>query len=126
MRVIHGDAVPGSHLPFSPAVESGGFVFVSGQASVDRDGNIVRGTFEQEMRLSMENLKRVLAGANLGFCDIVQVRAYVARKEDLPQYNTLYAEYFQPPLPARTTLIGVLADVLLFEIDAVAKTRDTE
>ena len=39
-----------SHLPFSAAVEANGFVFVSGQASVDDQGVIVSGDFEQEMR----------------------------------------------------------------------------
>lgn len=115
---------PRQHLPFSPAVESGGFVFVSGQASVDDAGRIVRGTFEEEMRRTMDNLRRVLAGAGLSLGDVVQVRAYVDRRDDLPLYNALYAEYFPQPMPARTTLIGVLADVLLFEIDAVAKVRE--
>ena len=109
---------------FPPAVESGGFVFVSGQASVDDAGRIVRGTFADEMRRSIDNLQRVLAGASLTLADVVQVRSYVDRKEDLPEYNRIYAEFFPQPMPARTTLIGVLADVLLFEIDAVAKTRD--
>jgi 2-iminobutanoate/2-iminopropanoate deaminase len=123
MKVITGNAVPGSHLPFSPGVESGGFVFISGQASVDDSGQIVRGTFENEMRRSMENLKLVLAGAGLTLTDVVQVRSYVGQQEDLPEYNRIYAEYFPQPRPARTTLIGVLGNVLLFEIDAVAKVR---
>ena len=123
MKVIRGNDVPGSHLPFSPAVESGGFVFVSGQASVDDAGAIVRGTFEEEMRRSIGNLNRVLAGAGLTLADVVQVRSYVANKSDLAEYNRLYAEYFPVPMPARTTLIGVLSDVLSFEIDVIAKTR---
>ena len=36
-----------SNLPFSPAIVAGDLVFVSGQASVDReDGHIINGTFE--------------------------------------------------------------------------------
>lgn len=123
MKIFCGAGVAASKA-FSPAIESGGFVFVSGQASVDPDGNIMRGTFEQEMRRSMHNLKQVLQEAGLTLKDVVQVRSYLGRKEDLSEYNQLYAEYFSPPLPARTTLIGVLADVLLFEIDAVATVRE--
>ncbi|WP_394943433.1 RidA family protein [uncultured Ilumatobacter sp.] len=48
-----------SHLPFTPAVEANGFVFVSGQASVDATGAIISGTFEEEMRLSMANVESV-------------------------------------------------------------------
>jgi 2-iminobutanoate/2-iminopropanoate deaminase len=125
MKVIQSQDVARGPLPFSAAVESGGFVFVSGQASVDDRGQIIRGAFEDEMRRSMENLRAVLAAAGLDFRDVVQVRSYVGRREDLAEYNRLYSDYFTPPLPARTTLIGVLSDVLLFEIDAVAKTRET-
>lgn len=124
MKVIRGDDVPCSHLPFSPAVESGGFVFVSGQASVDDAGAIVRAPFEEEMRRSMDNLRRVLAGAGLALTDVVQIRAYVDRREDLATYNRLYKEYFPEPMPARTTLIGCLADVVAFEIEAIAKVRE--
>lgn len=43
------DDTPRSYLPFSPRVESGPFVFVSGQASVDATGKIVADTFEGEI-----------------------------------------------------------------------------
>ena len=109
-----------SHLPFSPAVGAGGFVFVSGQASVDESGKIVADTFEGECRRSLDNLRRVLRAAGLDLRDVVQVRSYVARQEDLAEYNRIYAELFAPPYPARTTLIGCLGTLLKFEVDAVA------
>lgn len=107
-------------LPFSPAVVVDGWVIVSGQASVDASGAIVRDGFEGELRRSMENLERVLAAAGCGLPDVVQVRAYIGRGEDLPEFNRLYREFFRPPFPARTTLTGCLAS-LRFEIDAVAR-----
>ncbi len=112
--------VPTSHLPFPPFSRAGGFVFVSGQASVDATGQIVNDTFEGEMRRSMENVVAVLAAAGLSLRDVCQVRAYVGRQEDLAEYNRLYREYFTPPLPARTTLIGCLGTLLKFEIDVTA------
>jgi 2-iminobutanoate/2-iminopropanoate deaminase len=65
----------------------------------------------------------VLAGAGLDFSDVVQVRSYVARQEDLAEYNQIYREYFSEPYPARTTLIGCLGDLLKFEVDVVAVKR---
>jgi 2-iminobutanoate/2-iminopropanoate deaminase len=107
-------------LPFSPAVVSGGFVFVSGQASVDERGAIVGGTFADEMRRSVENLGKVLAAAGCAFDDVVQVRAYVHDPADLPEYNRLYRDLFVAPLPARTTLTGCLGPIK-FELEAVAR-----
>lgn len=121
--VISEPGVPTSHLPFSPGLRVNGFVFVSGQASVDGKGAIVVDTFEGEFRRSMENVRKVLAGAGLGLEDVVQVRSYVGRQEDLKEYNQLYREYFTAPFPARTTLIGCMGTLLKFEIDVVAVDR---
>lgn len=109
-----------SHLPFSPAVEANGFVFVSGQASVDAAGAIVPGTFEEEMRRSMANVVSVLASAGLGLRDVVHVTSYVRDAEDGARYNELYREYFSAPYPARTTLSNCLSPALRFEIDVIA------
>src|SRR5688500_9204371 len=120
IEVVRGPDVPASHLPFSPALKAGGFVFVSGQASVDaKTGQIISDTFENEFRRSMDNLKRILAAAGAELRHVVQVRSYVKDAKDLPEYNRLYREYFAEPYPARTTITDCLGKVL-FEIDVVA------
>lgn len=119
-QIITGDQVPSSHLPFSPGLRAGDYLFISGQASVDKEGKILSGTFEEECRRSLDNLKVILEAAGLGMEHVVQVRNYVGRQEDLPAFNRIYREYFSPPYPARTTLIGCLGDLLKFEVDAVA------
>ncbi|PSL31155.1 RidA family protein [Dyadobacter jiangsuensis] len=111
--------VPQSHLPFSPGIVSGEYLFVSGQASVDDQGQIVDDTFEGECRRSFDNLKRIVEAAGATLDDAVQVRNYVGRQQDLASFNAIYREYFREPFPARTTLIGCLGDLLKFEVDAV-------
>jgi 2-iminobutanoate/2-iminopropanoate deaminase len=120
VEVIHGEGIPQSHLPFSPGVRAGDFVFVSGQASVDETGKIVNDTFEGEMRRSFENVKKVLRGAGLKLEHVVQVRNYVANQSDLAEFNRIYRDYFTEPYPARTTIIGCLGTLLKFEVDVVA------
>lgn len=119
-KVITGKNVPVSSLPFSPALQVGQWVFVSGQASVDETGNIVNDTFAGECRRSFENVKKVLAGANLTLDDVVQVRNYVGKQEYLAEFNEIYREYFQAPYPARTTIMGCLGDLLKFEVEVIA------
>jgi len=124
-EVIHGSDVPVSHLPFSPATKAGGFVFVSGQASVDETGKIVSDTFENEFRRSIENVKKVLAGAGLDLSHVVRVCSYLADPADGKEYNELYKEYFKEPLPARTTLTNCLpADLIKYEVDVIAYAGD--
>lgn len=120
IRYLQGENLPVSHLPFSPGVEAGNFVFISGQASVDKNGKIINDSFENECRRSFENVQDILKAAGLGFKDVVQVRNYVASQEDLALFNKIYREYFTEPYPARTTLIGCLGTLLKFEVDVIA------
>ncbi|MGL4460916.1 MAG: RidA family protein [Planctomycetia bacterium] len=124
-KIFQQPGVPTSHLPFSPAVAAAGLVFVSGQASVDDAGKIVEDSFEGEMRRSIDNVRRILAADDLDLTDVVQVRSYVDRKEDLAEYNRLYREFFKEPYPARTTLVGCLGGALKFEIDVIAAERSS-
>lgn len=117
---VVGDPPPDPDALFPPAVRAGGFVFVSGQASVDEAGRIVVGTFAEEMDRSLANVRRILASVGLALSDVVKVTAYVDNPEDVGEYNRLYPVYFSPPRPARTTLAGCLAGRLKFEIDVVA------
>ena len=114
---------PTSHLPFSPCVVVGDLIFVSGQASVDKEGNIVSDTFEGEFRRSMENVRLVLEAAGSDLAHVVQTRNYVRDAEDVALYNQLYREYFPYPAPARTTITDCLPPDLKYEVEAVAVRR---
>ncbi|MEX2605758.1 MAG: RidA family protein [Kiritimatiellia bacterium] len=110
-----------SHLPFSPAIEVGGFVYVSGQASVDAEtGAIIEDSFEGEMKRSFDNLRAILKAADCDFSQVINIRAYVNHQADLAAYNDLYKQIFSAPFPTRTTTIGGLGTVLKFEVDCVA------
>lgn len=111
---------PVSHLPFSPAVRVGDMIFVSGQASVDKTGKIISGTFEEEFRRSVENLRDVLESAGSDLAHVIQTRNYIRDSANSPLYNQLYREYFKDPLPARTTISGCLPPTLHYEIDCIA------
>lgn len=114
---------PRSHLPFSPATKVGDLIFVSGQASVDATGKIVSGTFEEEMRRSIENLRKVLEDAGSDLAHVAQTRNYVRDAEEVPLFNKLYTEYFSAPFPARTTITNCLPPALRYEIECVAVVR---
>jgi len=114
------ESTPVSHLPFSPAVQVGDLIFVSGQASVDATGKIISDTFESEFRRSVENLRKVLESVGSDLAHVVQTRNYIRDPANTPRFNELYREYFSAPYPARTTITGCLPAVLHFEIDCIA------
>jgi len=115
------DAGARSHLPFSPGIIAGDFMYVSGQASVDaRTGAIVSDSFEGEMRRSIANLKAILEAGGLSLDHVINVKSYVSDEADLALYNRIYPEYFSAPMPTRSTIVGVLGTKLKFELDCVA------
>jgi len=120
--VVSGPGIPKSHLPFSPAVKAGGFVFVSGQASVDDNGNIIPGTLAEEFRRTWDNVRKILAGAGMTLDDVVRVTSYLAAQDDWDEYNQIYRELFSDPPPARTTLANCLGDKpkIKYEVDVIA------
>jgi 2-iminobutanoate/2-iminopropanoate deaminase len=111
--------------PFSHAVETDGFVFVTGQMpdTPDAPGQLPDG-IEAQTRAVMENLRLVLKGIDLGFEDVVMARIYLTRfKQDYAAVNATYRSYFtEGRLPARTC-VGVtgLAYDALIEIDLVCR-----
>jgi 2-iminobutanoate/2-iminopropanoate deaminase len=125
-KPISGQCIPQSCLPLSPAVQSGDYLFISGQASVDHQGNIVQDSFEGECRRSFENVRTILNAAGLDFDDVVQVRNYLGKQEYRTSFNEVYREFFIEPFPARTTLIGCLGDLLKFEVDVIARIKKAD
>ena len=117
---IRGPGIINSALPFSPGIRAGDYVFVSGMASADENGQIIPDTFDNEARRTYANLGRVLRGAGLDFNLVVQVRCYLQRQEDWDAHNRIYREYVSEPFPARTTLVGCLGDLVKYEVDCIA------
>jgi len=111
--------------PFSHAVETDGFVFVTGQMpdTPDAPGQLPDGIVAQT-RAVMENLRRVLTGLELGFEHVVMARIYLTCfKQDYAAMNETYRSYFaEGRLPARTC-VGVtgLAYDALVEIDLICR-----
>jgi 2-iminobutanoate/2-iminopropanoate deaminase len=114
--------------PFSHAVETDGFVFVTGQMpdTPEAPGQLPEGV-EQQTRAVMENLRLVLAGLDLGFQHVVMARIYLTRfRQDYAAVNAIYRSYFaEGCLPARTC-VGVtdLAYDALIEIDLICRRPD--
>ncbi|MEM9230590.1 MAG: RidA family protein [Pseudomonadota bacterium] len=111
--------------PFSHAVESGGFVFLTGQMpdTPSQKGMLPEGIAAQTRNV-MANLKTILTGVGLDLSHVISVRAYLTEfKRDYREFNATYQTYFpEDRLPARTCIgtTGLAYDALV-EIDLVAR-----
>src|SRR5262249_8061548 len=64
-------------LPFSPAVQAGDFVFVSGQVAMGPNGEVVPGGIESQTRLTLENVRAILEQAGCTLADVVKVTVWL-------------------------------------------------
>lgn len=109
--------------PFSPAVRSGEFVFLSGHVGQDPlTSKLVAGGTTAQTEQIFRNLGAVLRASGKTFADVAQVRVYLTDMADYPAVNAIYGRHFEAPYPARTA-IGVAALPLgaSVEIDLVAR-----
>ena len=95
-EAIVGSAVGG---PFSPAiVAEGRFVFVAGQGPL-KDGTYVEGSIEDETRLTLENVGRLLEQAGSGFEHVVRCGVWLVDLADFAGMNGVYQSFFPEPGP---------------------------
>ena len=98
-------------------------MFLSGQVAQDpRSGQLqVSGVAEQTHQV-LRNFRTTLDDLGLTFANVVKVNALLVSMSEFATFNAVYAEYFEPPFPARTT-VGVAALPLGagVEIEMIAK-----
>jgi len=119
-------AAPSPVAPFSHAVETGGWVLLTGQMPTDPDDDdkpLPDGVAAQTRRV-MDNLIIVLGELGLGLEHVVQARVYLTDfKNDYELMNATFASYFPAERRPARTCVGVtgLARDALVEIDMVAR-----
>ena len=109
-----------SHVPLSPAVRAGDFIFISGQVPVGADGSVVNGGIEPQTRQVLENVKAALALAGAGMDHVVKTTVFLEDARDFGAMNKIYATYFAKEPPTRSTLECRLMIDIKVEIEAVA------
>ena len=107
---------------YSPAIQSGDFLFVSGQVGVRTDGS-PEPDFEAQVRLAFNNLIAILDAAGCTLEDVVDVTTFHTDPEN--QFETIMtvrSEFISQENPPNWTALGVnwLAG-FDFEIKAIAR-----
>jgi 2-iminobutanoate/2-iminopropanoate deaminase len=108
------------NLPFHPGVRAGDFIFVSGQAAKDENGNMRVGNIEEETRYTIESIRRILALDGADLSDVVKVTVFLEDARNFSRYNKVFAEYFPGGIVSRTTVEARAVIECKIEMDAVA------
>lgn len=122
-KIVHPDRDPAFATgAYSDGVLIDGFLFVSGQASVDfKTSQFVLGTIEEETARTLDNIAAIIGAAGGSMEHVVKCTVHLADISEFDRYNAVYATYFPGIKPARTTVQSVLAENIKVEIDCIVK-----
>ncbi|MEZ5454841.1 MAG: RidA family protein [Lysobacteraceae bacterium] len=120
-QAIQTDHAPAAIGPYSQAVRCGNTVYLSGQIPLSpNSGELVLGDISFQARRIFENLKAVCEAAGGSLDKVARIGIYLTDLSHFSAVNSVMAEYFQAPYPARSTIgVSALPRGADIEVDAV-------
>ena len=123
MKAISTKKAPGAIGPYSQAIQVGEFVYTSGQLGLDpTTGAFPEGGIKEQTRQSLSNVKAILEEVGLSMANAVKTTVFLANMDDFAEMNSVYADFFSEPYPARSAVaVKTLPKGALVEIEVVAE-----
>src|SRR4030081_2287602 len=104
-KSVATDNAPKAIGPYSQAVVSNGFAFLSGQIPLDPStGQLIDGDITAQTQRVLENLKAVLESSGSSLAQVVKTTVYLKDMGEFARMNEVYARYFPENPPARATV----------------------
>jgi len=122
-KVISTPKAPAAIGPYSQAIQVGNLIYTSGQIPIDpATGQLVEGGIKEQTRQSLSNIQAILQEAGLTMASVVKTTVFLADMADFAEMNSIYAEFFTEPYPARSAVaVKTLPKNALVEIEVVAE-----
>ena len=123
MKAISTEKAPAAIGPYSQAIQVGNLVYTSGQIPIDpATGMIVTGGIKEQTLQSLTNVKAILEEVGLTMSNVLKTTVFMADMGDFADMNSVYAEFFTEPYPARSAVaVKTLPKGALVEIEVIAE-----
>ena len=121
--VVSSDKAPAAIGPYSPGIQAGNMVFLSGQLGIDPvTGELAGETAGEQAAQALKNIKHILDAAGTGIEHVCRATIYMKNVEDFHEIDDVYAQTFIGSVkPARVAFGGNnIPKGALVEIDAIA------
>ena len=122
-KIIYTDKAPASIGPYNQAVLVGNTLYTSGQIALEQASmELVLDDIETETKQVMENMKAVLAAADMTFENVIKTTIFIMNMGDFIRINSVYGSYFdEATAPARETVqVACLPKNVNIEISMIA------
>lgn len=108
--------------PYSQAIRTNGFLYLSGQVALDpKTGEMAGADIRQQTEWTLENVKGILEAAGSNLHHVVKTTVFLKDMNDFAAMNEVYGKYFASAPPARSTVqVARLPKDALVEIEAIA------
>ncbi len=125
-EIVRTDQAPQAIGTYSQAVKVGKTVYLSGQIPLDPlTMELVSGDVEVHVRRVFDNLQAVARAAGGSLADVAKLNVFLTDLANFPVVNSVMAEYFQEPYPARAAIgVAALPRGAVVEMDAVLELGD--
>ena len=124
-KIISTEQAPKAIGPYSQAVVSNGFAFLSGQIPLDPATNqLVEGDITVQTERVLQNIKAVLEACGASLESVLKTTVFLKDMGEFTKMNEVYGRYFNQNPPARSTVQAAkLPRDVNVEIDAIAAVR---
>ena len=120
-KVIATTAAPGAIGPYSQAIDTGSFLYASGQIPLDPATGAIPEGITAQTRQSLANVCAILDAAGLSVDNVVKTTVFLSDMANFGAMNEVYATVFTEPYPARSAVaVCELPKVVLVEIEVIA------
>lgn len=122
-KVINTKHAPAAIGPYSQAIQVGNLIYTSGQLPINpATGAFPEGGIKEQTLQSLLNVQAILKEAGTDMSRAIKTTVFMADMNDFADMNTVYAEFFTEPYPARSAVaVKTLPKGALVEIEVVAE-----
>lgn len=109
--------------PYSQAIRAGHLVFVSGQIALrPATGDLLQGDVAAQTEQVITNISAILAAAGTSCRRVIKSTVFLVDMADFAAMNEVYARWFEPAAPARSTVaVAALPRGARVEIEVIAE-----
>ena len=121
-KIITTSGAPAAIGPYSQAIRIGGFLYTSGQISLDPNSmELITGNIEVETERVLKNIEAILNADGLRLNNIIKTTVYLTDLSEFGRMNQVYEKFFVETKPARACVqVAALPKGAKVEIDAIA------
>lgn len=119
-EIIYTAQAPEPVGPYSQAIKINGFLYCSGQISINPENNeFINGTIEEQTNQVIKNIQAVLTSAGYNFEDVIKTTCFLDNMNNFAAFNEIYAKHFISK-PARSCVEAKLPKNAKVEVEIIA------